>query len=299
MMHPDEGAQSTRSVAGTAHPVQQGHGHQNMAKVAPSYAQTMTSTNSPTSYSFVESIAICMSWILVVIFYPIAVFKCHFVVREYQRAVLFRLGKIDGGPKGPGTFFILPCVDDFRVLDLRTVSFDVPPQAVLTKDSVTVQVDAVVFYRIASPILAVTNVANYNSSTQFLASTMLRNTLGTRMLADLLADRPGVSNTMKDTLDEATDAWGIKVERVEIKDIRLPELLQRSMAAEGEATRIAKAKLTSAEGEIKASQALKEASNILNSSEGALKLRHLQMIAQVGAVNNNTIIVPIGFMNSK
>ncbi|CAL8110891.1 unnamed protein product [Orchesella dallaii] len=298
MTHPEntsQSSQSNRSVAGTSHhiqPEQPGHSHPNM-KVAPS--STTTGLNPSPSYNFIELIAIFMSWLVVIVFYPIALFKCIHIVNEHQRAVCFRLGKVSGGPKGPGSFFILPCIDDFRIMDLRTTVFDVPSQSVITKDSVTVQINAV--GTIASPILAVTSVGDYKSSTQFLASTVIRNTFGTRMLADILADRPGIAKASSESLDEATDPWGIKVERVEIMELLLPAQLQRSMAAEGETARATKAKIVAAEGEVKASKALKEASIILQSNEGASKLRQLQLIAQMGSVNNTNVMVPMGFMS--
>ncbi|TNN75122.1 Erythrocyte band 7 integral membrane protein [Liparis tanakae] len=142
----------------------------------------------------------------------------------------------------PGLFFVLPCTDTFVKVDLRTVSFDIPPQEILTKDSVTVSVDGVVYFRINCPISSVANVSNAHSSTRLLAQTTLRNVLGTKNLAELLSDREGISLNMQASLDDATDPWGIKVERVEIKDVKLPHQLQRAMAAEAEATREARAK---------------------------------------------------------
>lgn len=139
------------------------------------------------------------------------------MVTEYERAVIFRLGRLrSGGARGPGIFFIIPCIDDYCKVDLRTVSFDVPPQEVLTKDSVTVSVDAVVYYRISDPLNAVIQVENYSHSTRLLAATTLRNVLGTRNLSEVLTEREAISHTMQATLDEATDPWGVKVERVEM-----------------------------------------------------------------------------------
>ncbi|VDK73726.1 unnamed protein product [Dibothriocephalus latus] len=199
------------------------------------------------------------------------------VIAEYERAVIFRLGRIlPKGARGPGLFFVLPCLDNIRKVDLRTVTFDVPPQEVLTKDSVTVAVDAVVYYRIYNPVVAVTNVEDADRSTRLLAATTLRNVLGTRSLSEILAERESISGSMQVIypyyyccfdkeadlmLDDATDPWGVKVERVEVenvinllmytyfsrfldrKDVRLPLQLQRAMAAEAEATREARAKV--------------------------------------------------------
>ncbi|ODM97031.1 Erythrocyte band 7 integral membrane protein [Orchesella cincta] len=249
-------------------------------------------TTGQATRSCIEHFAIFFSWLATIIFFPVAVCSSYKTVRQYERAIVFRLGKIEGGPKGPGTFFILSCIDDFHILDLRTVNFDVPPQAVLTKDSVTVGVDAVVYYRVSNPILAIANVANYNYSTRLLASTILRNALGTRKLSDILKEREAIAAEMREALDEATDPWGVKVERIEIKDVRLPDELQRSMAAEAEAARDAKAKLAAAEGEILTARALKEAANALVSSPGALQLRSLQVLGQIATQGGSMIIVP-------
>ena len=148
-----------------------------------------------------------------------------------------------GGAKGPGIFFILPCIDNYIKVDLRVVSFDVPPQEILTRDSVTVAVDAVVYFRICNPIASVVNVEDAQRSTKLLAQTTLRNELGTKNLSEVLIERENISHSIQHTLDVATDPWGVKVERVEIKDVRLPQQLQRAMAAEAEASREARAKV--------------------------------------------------------
>lgn len=228
------------------------------------------------------------------------------MVQEYERAVIFRLGRLlPGGAKGPGIFFILPCIDNYVKVDLRTISFDVPPQEILTKDSVTVAVDAVVYYRVCNPTVSITNVENYQRSTRLLAATTLRNVLGTKTLQDVLAERESISATMQSNLDEATDPWGVKVERVEIKDVRLPMQLQRAMAAEAEAAREARAKVIAAEGEQNASRALKEAADVISQSPSALQLRYLQTLNMISAEKNSTIIFPLpidllnGFVNKK
>ncbi|XP_037932309.1 band 7 protein AGAP004871-like [Teleopsis dalmanni] len=242
----------------------------------------------------VELLATAISVILMVLTFPISVFICFKVVSEYERAVIFRMGRLrSGGARGPGVFFVLPCVDDYCKVDLRTVSFDVPPQEVLSKDSVTVTVDAVVYYRISDPLKAVIQVSNYSHSTRLLAATTLRNVLGTRNLSELLTERETISHTMQVSLDEATDPWGVKVERVEIKDVSLPTALQRAMAAEAEAAREARAKVIAAEGEMKSSRALKEASEIISASPSALQLRYLQTLNSISAEKNSTIIFPL------
>ncbi|CAH1787619.1 unnamed protein product, partial [Owenia fusiformis] len=185
-----------------------------------------------------------LSWVLVVCTFPLSLCVCIKVVQEYERAVIFRLGRLlAGGAKGPGIFFVLPCIEAYTKVDLRTVSFDVPPQEVLTKDSVTVSVDAVVYYRVNNATISVANVENAHHSTRLLAQTTLRNVLGTKNLADILSERESISSSMQTSLDAATHQWGIKVERVEIKDVRLPVQLQRAMAAEAEASREARAKV--------------------------------------------------------
>jgi len=235
-----------------------------------------------------------ISMLLICCTFPFSLFVTVKQVQEYQRAVIFRLGRVKrGGAVGPGLFFIIPCMDSIQVVDLRTVSFDVPPQEILTKDSVTVAVDAVVYYKINNPMSAVCNVTNAAQSTRLLASTTLRNTLGTKTLQDILADREDIAKTILAHLDSATDPWGIRVERVEVKDVRLPQQLQRAMAAEAEATRQARAKVIEAEGEQKASRALKEASDIISSSPAALQLRYLQTLSSISAEKNSTIIFPL------
>ncbi|XP_021950742.1 band 7 protein AGAP004871 isoform X2 [Folsomia candida] len=253
-----------------------------------------TASSEPEGSGFIEVVATFASILLLVVTFPLAIFFCFKVVQEYERAVIFRLGRLRrGGARGPGIFFILPCIDAYRCVDLRTVSFDVPPQEVLSRDSVTVSVDAISYYRVNNPIMAISNVEDYSHSTRLLAATTLRNVLGTKNLAEILSERESISHTMQAALDEATDPWGVKVERVEIKDVRLPVQLQRAMAAEAEAAREARAKVIAAEGEMKASRALKEASDVMVESPAALQLRYLQTLNTISAEKNSTIIFPI------
>lgn len=158
-----------------------------------------------------------ISWFLIGVTFPFSLCVCLRVVQEYERAVIFRLGRLlSGGTKGPGIFFVLPCIDTYTKVDLRTVSFDVPPQEVLTKDSVTVSVDAVVYYRVSNATVSVANVENAHHSTRLLAQTTLRNVLGTKNLSEILSERDTISSSMQEALDEATEHWGIMVERVEM-----------------------------------------------------------------------------------
>ncbi|XP_035223553.1 band 7 protein AGAP004871-like [Stegodyphus dumicola] len=250
--------------------------------------------NSTEQSGFCDVFLMVLSYILIVCTLPFSLFFCFRVVQEYERAVIFRLGRLSkGGARGPGLFFILPCTDNYCKVDLRTVSFNVPPQEVLSKDSVTVSVDAVVYYRVSNATIAVSNVANYDSSTQLLAATTLRTVLGTKSLSEILSEREHISHVMQSSLDEATAPWGVKVERVEIKDVRLPQQMQRAMAAEAEAAREARAKVIAAEGEQKASRALKEASDIISDSPGALQLRYLQTLTSIAAEKNSTVVFPL------
>lgn len=233
-----------------------------------------------------------ISLLLVAATFPFSLCLILKIVPEYERAVIFRLGRLVGA-KGPGLFMVLPCMDEYQRVDLRTVSFDIPPQEILTKDSVTCQVDAVVYYRVVDPVASVANVADSYNSTVLLSQTTLRNQLGAVTLAGLLAERDQIAHTMQQLLDAATDPWGIKVERVEVKDVRLPQNLQRAMAAEAEATREAQAKIIAAKGEMDASRALKEAADVIAQSPGALQLRYLQTLTQISAEKNSTIVFPL------
>ncbi|VDN85318.1 unnamed protein product, partial [Brugia pahangi] len=182
---------------------------------------------------FISSCLYVLSVILVVITFPFCLPFCFKIIREYERAVVMRLGRlISGGTKGPGLFFIMPCIDTFHVVDLRVLSFDVPAQEILSRDSVTVSVEAVIFFRINNPVISVTNVNDAQFSTKLLAQTTLRNVLGTRTLSEMLSERDNIANVIEKVLAEGTEPWGVHVQRVEIKDIRLPYQLMRSMAAE-------------------------------------------------------------------
>uniref|UniRef100_F6YGS0 Band 7 domain-containing protein n=1 Tax=Ciona intestinalis TaxID=7719 RepID=F6YGS0_CIOIN len=235
-----------------------------------------------------------LSCLVMIPFFPFAICASVKVVQEYERAVIFRLGRlVSGGAKGPGIFFVIPCTDEYRKIDIRTKSFDVPPQEILTRDSVTVAMDAVVYYRIFDATMAVANVENADGATRLLAQTTLRNMLGTRSLSEILTGRDHITHEMMEHLDNATDAWGIKVERIEIKDVRLPIQLQRAMAAEAEASREAKAKVIAAEGEMNASIKLKEAADVMSGSPNAMQLRYLQTLTTISAEKNSTIVFPL------
>ncbi|XP_027829694.2 stomatin-like protein 3 [Ovis aries] len=239
-------------------------------------------------------ILLFLSFLLMVITFPISIWMCLKIIKEYERAVVFRLGRIQADrAKGPGLILILPCIDVFVKVDLRTVTCNIPPQEILTRDSVTTQVDGVVYYRIYSAVSAVANVSDVHQATFLLAQTTLRNVLGTRTLSQILAGREEIAHSIQTLLDDATELWGIRVARVEIKDVRIPVQLQRSMAAEAEATREARAKVLAAEGEMNASKALKSASMVLAESPAALQLRYLQTLATVATEKNSTIVFPL------
>ncbi|XP_039552552.1 stomatin-like protein 3 [Passer montanus] len=247
-----------------------------------------------------EGIGVCgwilvsLSFLLVLITFPISIWACIKVVREYERAVVFRLGRIlSKKAKGPGMILVLPCTDTFIKVDLRTVTCKIPPQEILTRDAVPAQVDGVVHYRIHSAVSAVANVTDVHSATLLLAQTALRKALGTLSLAQLLAGRGEIAHSIQAALDSATEQWGVKVARVEIKDIRIPMAMQRAMAAEAEAAQEKKAKVVAAEGEMNASKALQKASMVLAESPAGLPLRYLQTLTAVAAQNNSTIVFPL------
>ncbi|CAH8430514.1 unnamed protein product [Schistosoma turkestanicum] len=243
---------------------------------------------------FMESFLHVLCILLIILTLPLSLIFCLKVVTHYERAVLFRLGRlVSATAKGPGLIFVLPCLDRYRLLDLRTFTFDVPTQEVLTKDSVTVVVNAVVYYRVRDPVRAVVNVEDANRATRVLGQTTLLNVLGTVNLEELLTSREDIAALMQECLDSVTEAWGVKVERVEIKDVRLPIQLQRAMAAEAESVREATAKVIAAEGEMRASGALKAAAVEIKQHPIAMQLRYLQTVNSISSGKQSTIIFPV------
>uniref|UniRef100_A0A669Q606 Stomatin n=1 Tax=Phasianus colchicus TaxID=9054 RepID=A0A669Q606_PHACC len=235
-------------------------------------------------------ILVIFSFFFTVVTFPVSIWMC---IKLVPSILMIHFHIFLDGCFSTGLFFVLPCTDSFIKVDMRTISFDIPPQEILTKDSVTVNVDGVVYYRVQNATLAVANITNADSATRLLAQTTLRNVLGTKNLSQILSDREEIAHNMQATLDDATDNWGIKVERVEIKDVKLPIQLQRAMAAEAEAAREARAKVIAAEGEMNASRALKEASMVITESPAALQLRYLQTLNTIAAEKNSTIIFPL------
>ncbi|MDE3076914.1 MAG: slipin family protein [Chloroflexota bacterium] len=214
------------------------------------------------------------------------------IVQEYERGVIFRLGRIQGA-KGPGLFLIVPIIDKMQRIDLRTVTLEVPPQEVITRDNVTVKVTAVIFFRVVNPNDAVTKVMDYMRATSQIAQTTLRSVLGQAELDQLLAQREQLNQQIQQIIDDQTEPWGIKVSVVEIKDVELPQTMQRAMARQAEAEREKRAKIISAEGEFMASQQLAAAANVIAAAEGALQLRYLQTLTEIAVEKNSTIVFPL------
>ncbi len=213
------------------------------------------------------------------------------IVREYERAVIFRLGRLLGA-KGPGVFFVIPFVDNFIKVDLRLTTVDVPEQQIITRDNVTVGVDAVVYYRVFDPVLAVTKVENYNYAVMMMAQTTLRDIVGQVELDELLTKREEINKRLQAILDEVTDPWGIKVTAVTLKQVRLPESMLRAMAKQAEAERWRRAKIIEAEGEKQASAILAEAARQYEEHPAALRLRELQTLIEIAKEKNMIIIAP-------
>jgi len=214
------------------------------------------------------------------------------VIAEYERGVIFRLGRLVGA-KGPGLFLIIPFVDRMVKIDLRVVTMDVPSQEVITKDNVTVRVNAVIFLRVVDPESAVVKVLDHIRATSQISQTTLRNVLGQSELDELLSQRERLNETLQKIIDEQTDPWGIKVSAVEIKEVELPETMRRSMAAQAEAERERRAKIIHAEGELQASEKLAQAGAIIAREPTTLQLRYLQTLTEVASEKNSTIVFPL------
>jgi regulator of protease activity HflC (stomatin/prohibitin superfamily) len=215
------------------------------------------------------------------------------VAREYERGVVFRLGRLLTPPKGPGLFFLIPIIDKMVRVDLRTVTLNVPPQEVITKDNVPVRVNAVAYFRIIEPTNAIVQVENFMVATSQIAQTTLRSVLGQHQLDELLAERDKINSILQQIIDEATSPWGIKVSIVEIKDVEIPSGMQRAMARQAEAERERRAKIIAAEGEFQASERLKDAANVISVNPTALQLRYLQTLIEMSAERTQTIILPL------
>jgi regulator of protease activity HflC (stomatin/prohibitin superfamily) len=228
--------------------------------------------------------------ILVVVLY---VFSSIQILAEYERGVIFRLGKLLAQPKGPGVVLVFRPIDRIVRISLRTVVHDVPPQDIITRDNVSVKVNAVVYFRVVDPRRAVVEVENYNYATSQLAQTTLRSVLGQAELDDLLAQREQLNQQLQQILDTQTDPWGIKVSAVEVKHVDLPQDMQRAMARQAEAEREKRAKIIHAEGELIASEKLSQAAAVIGREPGAMTLRYLQTLNEIAAEQNSTIVFPL------
>src|SRR5215210_3709621 len=214
------------------------------------------------------------------------------VAREYERGIIFRLGRLLPEPKGPGLFILIPIVDRMVKVDLRTITLNIPPQEVITKDNVPVRVNAVAYFRIVEPKNAIVQVENFMVATSQIAQTTLRSVLGQHMLDELLSERDKINAILQNIIDEATSPWGVKVSIVEVKDVEIPAGMQRAMARQAEAERERRAKVIAAEGEFQASQKLSEAADVMAQAPMALQLRYLQTLLEIGATNATTIVFP-------
>ncbi len=215
------------------------------------------------------------------------------IVKEYERAVVFRLGRLLPQAKGPGLIIIIPMVDKWEKVSLRIVAMDVPPQDIITRDNVSVQVNAVLYFRVVDPNKAITEVDDYLYATSQLAQTTLRSILGMNELDHLLSERERINEELQDVLDRQTDPWGIKVSSVEVKHVDLPQEMQRAMAKQAEAERERRAKVINAEGEFQAAAKMVEAAKLMEQHTIALQLRYLQTLREVAAENNSTTLFPI------
>jgi regulator of protease activity HflC (stomatin/prohibitin superfamily) len=230
---------------------------------------------------------------VIVVLALIVAFSSLRIANEYERGVVFRLGRLIP-LKGPGLFFIIPFgVDRLVKIDLRTITLEVPPQDVITHDNVTAKVNAVIYFHVVDAQRAVTQVLNYINATSQIAQTTLRAALGQATLDDLLANREKINQNLQRIIDEQTEPWGIKVAVVEIKDVELPTTMQRAMAKQAEAEREKRAKIINADGEFQASQTLANAAQIIGTQQGALQLRFLQTLVEIGTEKNTTIVLPI------
>jgi regulator of protease activity HflC (stomatin/prohibitin superfamily) len=230
--------------------------------------------------------------VILALFVASVVLSAIKVVKEYERGVIFRLGRVQGGPKGPGLFILLPLIDRMVKIDLRTVTMDVPPQDVITRDNVPARVNAVVYFRVTDPNRSVIEVENHVLATSQISQTTLRSVLGQKDLDQLLTNREEINEELQAIIDEQTDPWGVKVSVVEVKDVEIPTQMQRAMARQAESERERRAKIIAAEGEYQASARLRQAADRLESPT-ALQLRLFQTMGEIAVNQNSTIILPV------
>jgi regulator of protease activity HflC (stomatin/prohibitin superfamily) len=237
-------------------------------------------------------VAIGIAIVIILFVVLIVVAKGLRIVQEYERGVVFRLGRCVGA-RGPGLFFIIPGLDKMRKVNLQTQAVPVASQQVITKDNVTVAVDAVAYFRVKDPVASVLKIQNWFNAAQLVAQTSLRSIIGRHELDQLLGERDRINAELKTALDEQTEAWGVQVDLVEVRDVGLPEQMQRAMARQAEAERERRAKVIAADGEFEAAQKLGEAAQTMSTNPGAMQLRTLQTMAEIATERNSTIIFPI------
>ncbi|MCD6221732.1 slipin family protein [bacterium] len=233
-----------------------------------------------------------MGWLVLGFFVFILLANSIKVVNEYERGVIFRLGRLVGA-RGPGLFFIIPIIERMIKVSLRTVTFDVTPQEVMTKDNVPIKINAVVYFRVMDPNKAIVEVENYQMATMQIAQTTLRGVSGQLELDEILAEREKINQRLQQIIDEQTDPWGVKVSIVEIKEVELPDSMKRAMARQAEVERDRRARVINAEGELQASEKLKKAAEILSQSPVAVQLRFFQTAAEIATEKNSTLVFPI------
>ncbi len=229
---------------------------------------------------------------IVALFVMIVLFSAIKIVQEYERGVVFRLGRLVG-PRGPGLILLIPFVEQMRKVDLRTVTMDIPAQEVITRDNVTVRVNAVAYFRVLDPNAAVVNVADFIRATSQIAQTTLRSVLGESDLDTLLSNRDEINARLQQIIDEQTEAWGVKVTSVEVRDVELPPTMQRAMARQAEAEREKRAKIIHAQGEFAAAERLAAAAKIISTEEAGLQLRYLQTLTEISSERNQTVVFPL------
>jgi regulator of protease activity HflC (stomatin/prohibitin superfamily) len=226
---------------------------------------------------------------VIVVLFAMAAIK---VVREYERGIVFRLGRLLPEPKGPGLFLLIPIIDRMVKVDLRTITLNIPPQEVITKDNVPAKVNAVAYFRIIEPKAAIVQIENFMVATSQIAQTTLRSVLGQHLLDELLSERDKINAILQEIIDGQTAPWGIKVSIVEVSDVEIPANMQRAMARQAEAERERRAKVINAEGEFQASERLRDAAAVMQAEPIAIQLRYLQTLLEIGSANSTTIVFP-------
>lgn len=248
-------------------------------------------TAEPPSSLLAQIIRVFLLGLSAILLIPLLPFQIR-IVAEYERGVIFRLGRLTGA-KGPGLFVLLPFIDRMVKVDLRTITLDVPSQEAITRDNVTVKVNAVVYFRVVEPTAAVVRILDFIRATSQISQTTLRSVMGQTDLDGLLSQREEVNQELQKIIDEETEPWGIKVSTVEVKDVELPPTMQRAMAAQAEAERDRRAKIIAADGEFQASERLREAAEVMATEPITLQLRYLQTLSEISVENNSTIVFPL------